>query len=90
VEGGTVCSNTMECRKQASSNREAQASFLSLSHLPCDGTLPAGVEGPGGQHVQVVRVRSCLETLPYILLRQVQGVPGQVSGMLGCTGSDPV
>jgi hypothetical protein len=54
----------MECRKQASSNREAQASFLSLSHLPCDGTLPAGVEGPGGQHVQVVRVRSCLETLP--------------------------
>jgi hypothetical protein len=64
VEGGGVCSSIIEYRVQASSNKEASASFPSFSRLPCDGTLPAGVEGPGGQHVQVVRVRSCLETLP--------------------------
>ena len=63
VEGWGVCSSIIEYRVQASSNREAPTSFPSPSQLPCAGTLPAGVEGPGGQHVQVVRVRSCLETL---------------------------
>jgi hypothetical protein len=64
VEWENVCSSSMECRAQASSVREASAGLQSLSHVACAGTLPAGVKGPGGLHVQVVRVRICQETLP--------------------------
>jgi hypothetical protein len=84
-----ISADDMDSSNPKESDGAEPASILSSLPDPCAGTLPAGVSGPGGQHVRVMRVPGC--TLHTGNAAPMSGwVLVQAVEASGCTGSDPV